>query len=51
MKIIALTMVSCPYVIARYSAFVRKFPQWSFFLIEIGRNSQVYDWEASQIKR
>ncbi|NWF61047.1 MAG: glycosyltransferase family 4 protein [Fischerella sp.] len=45
MKIAALTTVSGPYVVARYSAFANKFTQTSLFLIELGQVSSIYPWK------
>jgi 1,2-diacylglycerol 3-alpha-glucosyltransferase len=49
MKIAALTTVSGPYIVARYSAFATKFPKISFFLIELGRVSAIYSWNSELI--
>ena len=44
MKVIALTSVSGPYLVARWSAFATKF-SGSFNLIELGRISDTYQWQ------
>jgi glycosyltransferase involved in cell wall biosynthesis len=47
MKIAALTTVSSPYIVARYSAFATKFPEISLFILELGRVSAIYSWKYS----
>lgn len=48
MKIAALTTVSGPYIVARYSAFAANLPKNSLFLIELGQVSSIYAWKDSQ---
>jgi 1,2-diacylglycerol 3-alpha-glucosyltransferase len=48
MKIAALTTVSCPYVVARYSAFTKTFPDSYLFLIELGEVSAIYGWKQAE---
>ena len=49
MKIVALTSVSSPYIVARYSAFAIKFPANSLYLIELGRTSTTYQWQLVEL--
>jgi glycosyltransferase involved in cell wall biosynthesis len=50
MKIVALTSMANPYTLERYSAFASKFADVSFFLVELGEKSLVYQWQFSKIK-
>ncbi|MBW4441692.1 MAG: glycosyltransferase family 4 protein [Plectolyngbya sp. WJT66-NPBG17] len=45
MKIATLMLVSTPYFITRYSAFVKAFPACSLHSIELGRTSTTYPWQ------
>lgn len=45
MKIATLMLVSTPYFITRYSAFVQAFPQCALHSIELGRSSSTYPWQ------
>ena len=47
MKIVALTTVSGPYILARWQAFSTRFTG-SFYLIEFGRTSDIYQWEYQE---
>lgn len=47
MRVAALTTVSGPYIVARYSAFAVMFPDVSFFLIELGEVSEIYSWNSN----
>lgn len=49
MKIVALTSVSGPYVVARYSTFAIQFPNYPLYLIELGRHSATYQWKPSDL--
>ncbi len=44
MKIVALTTVSCSYLVARYSAFAIQFPDYDLYVIEFGSISTTYQW-------
>lgn len=45
MKIVALTLVTGPYIIARYTQFVRTYPEYNFTLIEFSELSGTYNWQ------
>lgn len=47
MKFVALTSVSSPYIVARYSEFARKFPACLLYLVELGQTSITYQWQYS----
>jgi 1,2-diacylglycerol 3-alpha-glucosyltransferase len=47
MKIAALTSVSGPYIVARYSAFAQSFPSHRLYLLELGKVSAIYQWQSS----
>lgn len=47
MKIAALTSVSGPYIVARYSAFAQCFPSQKLYLLELGKVSAIYQWQSS----
>ena len=49
MKIVALTSVSGPYIVARYSAFASKFSANFLYLLELGRISTTYQWECVEL--
>ena len=49
MKIVALTTVAGPYILARWNAFIRQFPV-SLYLIEFGKTSDIYEWEHQKTK-
>lgn len=49
MNIAALTTVSSPYIIARYSVFATNFSGCRLSLIEFGRVSTIYDWKSSEL--
>ncbi len=44
-KVVALTSVSNPYVVARYSQFAKTYPRYNFALVEFGELSSTYDWQ------
>ncbi len=47
MKIAALTSVSGPYIVARYSALAIEFPQHKLYLLELGSVSAIYQWRSN----
>ncbi len=50
MKIVAITPVSGPYMVARYSAFAKTFPDVSLFLLELGESSLNYQWKHPNVE-
>jgi 1,2-diacylglycerol 3-alpha-glucosyltransferase len=49
MNVVALTTVSGPYIMARYSGFSRKHPEISLTIVEFGLTSTTYLWEPLEI--
>lgn len=50
MNIVALTSVSGPYIVARYSAFVNNFPAHSLCVVELGKVSAIYQWQPCDLQ-
>lgn len=47
LKIAALTLISPPYFIPRYTAFVQRFPEHHFYAIEVSQRLAEYQWKPS----
>lgn len=48
-KIVGLSSTTNTYIQARWSAFFRENPEYSFSHIEFGRVSKVYDWKPTKV--
>ncbi|MBE9135943.1 glycosyltransferase family 4 protein [Nodosilinea sp. LEGE 07088] len=47
MKVTALTMVTGPYIAARYTHFAMTYPNYELSLVEFGEVSETYSWQQS----
>jgi 1,2-diacylglycerol 3-alpha-glucosyltransferase len=50
MNVVALTSVSSPYIVARYTAFSNQFPEANLFVIEFGSISTTYQWQPTVLE-